>query len=109
MINIYIFGIGVGFRRTEYPIVTKVVIRKGIMIMTHGEWKNIFGDNLSTILREKRISQKDLSRDSGVSMGMVSDYVNKLTAPNIFAVINMAYALDVEIDELIDFGDCIEN
>lgn len=79
------------------------------MIMTHSEWKNIFGDNLLTILREKRISQKDLSRDSGVSMGMVSDYVNKLTAPNIFAVINMAYALDVEIDELIDFGDCIEN
>lgn len=76
--------------------------------MTQGAWKDVFGDNLSDVLREKGFTQKQLAKDSGVSMGMVSDYINKFTAPNILAVINMAYSLDVEIDDLIDFGEMID-
>ena len=76
--------------------------------MTQGTWKNMFGDNLDSSMRERGFSQKQLSRDSGVSIGAISDYVNKFTAPSIFAVINMAYALDVEVDDLIDFGEQIE-
>ena len=76
--------------------------------MTQGEWKNIFGDNLASILEERQMSQNQLAKDSGVSIGMISDYINKISAPGVFAVINMAYALDVDIDELIDFGDKID-
>ena len=76
--------------------------------MTQGEWKNIFGDNLAAIIEEKGMSQKQLSKDSGVSMGMISDYINKFSAPGVFAIINMAYALDVEVDELVNFDDTIE-
>jgi transcriptional regulator with XRE-family HTH domain len=76
--------------------------------MTLGKWKDAFGDNLSALLREKNMTQKDLAIESGVSMGMISDYVNKFTEPSIFAIINMAYALDVDIDDLIDFGEPIE-
>ena len=76
--------------------------------MTQGSWKNTFGDNLSAILREKGFTQKQLAKDTGLYMGMISDYINKFTAPNVFAVINMAYALDVDIDDLIDFGETIE-
>lgn len=76
--------------------------------MTQAEWKNEFGDNLLALLREKGFSQNQLAKDSGVSTGMISDYVNKFAAPNIFAVINMAYSLDVEIDDLVDFGEMIE-
>lgn len=75
--------------------------------MTRGEWKDIFGNNLNDLLQEKGFSQRQLAKDSGISMGAISDYVNKFTAPSIFAVINMAYTLDIDIDELIDFGEPI--
>ena len=75
--------------------------------MTRGEWKIAFGDNLAALLREKGISQNQLSRDSGISKGMISDYVNKFAAPNVFAIINMAHALDVDVNDLVDFGDTI--
>lgn len=77
--------------------------------MTQGEWKNIFGDNLADLLEEKGMSQNKLAKDSKVSMGAISDYINKFTAPSVFSIINMAYALDVDIDELVDFGDRITN
>ena len=75
--------------------------------MTRGSWKSAFGDNLASILNEKGISQRQLSKDSGVTIGMISDYINKFAAPNIFAIINIAYALDIDVDELMDFGDRI--
>ena len=75
--------------------------------MTQGMWKNIFGDNLASLLDEKGMSQRQLAIDSKVSPGMISDYINKFASPNIFTIINMAYALDVDVDELIDFGDRI--
>ena len=76
--------------------------------MKQSEWKNVFGNNLSDILEEKGMSQAQLARDRGVSMGMISDYINKRSVPGIFAVINMAYALDMEVSELIDFGDRVK-
>jgi transcriptional regulator with XRE-family HTH domain len=75
--------------------------------MTQSEWKDIFGDNLISILRQKGISQARLSRDSGVSTGMISDYINKRSVPGLFAAINIAYALDMSIDELVDFEEII--
>ena len=77
--------------------------------MTRDEWKNVFGDNLDAILQDKRMSQNELAKLSGLSPGMISDYVNKFTAPSLFAVINIAYVLDVDIDELVDVSDRIEN
>lgn len=73
--------------------------------MTQEEWKSIFGDNLSAVLREKKMTQSQLAKDSGVSMGMISDYINKRSVPGIFAAINIAYALDMDLNELIDYGD----
>ena len=75
--------------------------------MTKDEWKKIFGDNLSALLEEKNISQSQLAKDSGVSTGMISDYINKQSMPGIPAIINMAYALDVDVNELIDFDERI--
>lgn len=73
--------------------------------MTQTEWKNIFGNNLVNILREKGMSQVQLAKDSGISMAMISDYINRRSVPGTFAIINMAYALDMEVSELVDFGD----
>lgn len=77
--------------------------------MTQGEWKDTFGDNLSALLRERGFTQKQLAKDSGVSEGMISDYINKFTAPSVFAAINLAYAMDVDVDDLLDFDEMIES
>lgn len=76
--------------------------------MTQEYWKDVFGDNLASILREKGMTQLRLSRDSGVSTAMISDYINKRSVPGLFAAINMAYALDMSIDDLVNFDEPID-
>lgn len=73
--------------------------------MTQTEWRKIFGNNLVDILREKNMSQAQLARDAGLSVSRISEYINEKATPTIFAVINIAYALDVTVDELVDFDD----
>lgn len=75
--------------------------------MTQDEWKHIFSDNLVALLKERKMSQAQLVKDSGVSAGMISEYINKRSVPGLPAIINIAYALDINVDELIDFGDRI--
>lgn len=76
--------------------------------MTKGQWISTFGDNLDDILQEREMTQMELALDSGISKSMISDYINKISAPSIFSIINMAYALDIDVDELVDFGDRID-
>lgn len=76
--------------------------------MTKDEWRNIFGDNLNDIIQDAGTTQKHLAKDSGLAVGTISDYVNKWAVPSVPAIINLAYSLDVSIDELIDFGDRID-
>ena len=76
--------------------------------MTRGSWKIIFADNLVSILEEKGMSQNQLAKDSGVSASMISDYINRYATPTVFTIINIAYALDVDVDDLVDFGDLID-
>ena len=75
--------------------------------MTQTEWKEIFGDNLVTILREKKMSQAQLAKKAGLSTSRVSDYINGNSTPSIFAIINMAYALEMDIGEFVDFEEYI--
>lgn len=76
--------------------------------MTQSEWKNIFGDNLATILREQNITQSQLAKRSGVSTAMISDYINKRSIPGLMAAINMAHALEVDLTEFAYFDDSID-
>lgn len=76
--------------------------------MTQFEWKDIFGDNLVSLLQERKMSQAQLAKKSGVSTGMISDYVNKRAIPGLIAAINISYALDVGLNELVDFDEMIE-
>lgn len=75
--------------------------------MTQLQWREIFGDNLIGILEEKGMSQSQLAKDSGISTGMISDYINKRAMPGVMAIVNIAYALDMEVGELVDFGERI--
>jgi transcriptional regulator with XRE-family HTH domain len=75
--------------------------------MTEMEWLNIFGDNLVSILEEYRMSQRELADAAGLSESTVSQYIHKQRIPNLKAIINIADALDMSIDDLINFGDRI--
>jgi transcriptional regulator with XRE-family HTH domain len=75
--------------------------------MTQNEWRKIFANNLLCILREKGMSQAQLARDSGLSVSRISEYINMNATPTIFAIINIAYALDMEVGELVDFDSRI--
>lgn len=76
--------------------------------MTQSEWREIFGNNLKSILEERGMSQRDLANDTRLSTSRINEYIKGYTTPNIFAIINMAYALDIDIDEFVNFEDTIE-
>ena len=76
--------------------------------MRQEEWKKIFAENLIDILEEKGMTQRELAIDSGLSPATISEYINGVRMPGVAAVINMAYALDMEVGELVDFDECID-
>ena len=75
--------------------------------MTELEWLEIFSTNLRELIDKKKITQKELAIMSGLSEGAISYYVHGQKIPSLRAIINIAYALQISIDELIDFGDAI--
>lgn len=77
--------------------------------MSQQEWLNIFGDNLVSILEKEQISQKELSRLTGLSESTISRYINKLQMPTVRAIINISYALDWSFEDMLDYGDIIED
>ena len=75
--------------------------------MTELEWMNIFGDNLRDILKEYGMTQKDLADESGLSETTISRYIKKQRIPNMKAIVNIANALDLTTDELINLDERI--
>ena len=76
--------------------------------MTLKEWTELFGDNLNDLMEEKHITQRELARASGLSIGAINSYIHGQSPPGIKAVINICYALDIDMAELLDFGDVID-
>lgn len=76
--------------------------------MTEIEWLDIFGDNLRDILLDVGMTQSELADELGIDKSLVSRYVNKQYIPNLKTIINMAYVLNCDVSELIDFGEPIE-
>lgn len=76
--------------------------------MTQTEWKRIFANNLVDILDEKGMSQRQLAIDSNISPATISEYINGIRMPSLASAVNIAYALDMEVSELVDFGERIE-
>lgn len=75
--------------------------------MSEQEWLDIFGDNLAEMMYEQGYSQRDLADATGLSESSISHYVNKTRVPTIKAIINIAYVLDCDFNDFIDFGDRI--
>lgn len=54
-----------------------------------------FGERMKLIIQEKGISQKELSRRSGITEAAISGYINGTREPGLVAVIRIAKALSV--------------
>ena len=76
--------------------------------MTITEWSDCFSDNLLELMEDRRITQSELAHDSGIAIGSINAYINKKSLPGVKAILNIAFALDVDVTELIDFGDTID-
>ena len=55
------------------------------------EWIEIFGDNLSEILKEWGGTQEELAYCVGTSQSSISSYVNKERIPSLKTALNMSY------------------
>ena len=77
--------------------------------MSEYEWMNIFGDNLSDLLKEWGGTQEDLANCVGASQSVISSYINKERIPSLKNTLNMSYEFGLTLDEFIDFfGEMIE-
>ena len=76
--------------------------------MSELEWLDIFADNLIEMLDETGMSQRDLAEATGISEASISGYIRRRKVPGVKAILNIAYALDCSITDLIDFGDTID-
>ena len=77
--------------------------------MSELEWLTIFGDNLKELMAEYGHTQKSLAEATGLTEAAISRYINKQRMPTITAVINIAYELNCDFNDLLDFGDRIIN
>ena len=75
--------------------------------MSELEWLDIFGDNLVSLLKETRMSRRELADEIGVSEAMISYYINKRKMPSFKILLRMAYAFNISLDELVDFGEVV--
>lgn len=73
--------------------------------MSELEWLDIFGDNLVSLLRETKMTRRELADEIGVSEAMISYYINKRKIPSFKILLRMAYAFNISLDELVDFGE----
>lgn len=76
--------------------------------MTEVEWLDIFASNLASTMKDGGFTQVELAEESGLAQSTISSYLNKQKLPGIKAVLNISYALDCEVGELIDFDEFID-
>ena len=77
--------------------------------MSEYEWMNVFGDNLSDLLKEWGGTQEDLANCIGTPQSAISSYVNKERIHSLKSTLNMSYEFGLTLDEFIDFfGEIIE-
>jgi transcriptional regulator with XRE-family HTH domain len=68
------------------------------------EWLEIFSAKIKRALIEQGLNQGQLAMMSNISDTALSSYIRREKIPGARAIINIAHALDMTVDELIDYG-----
>lgn len=69
--------------------------------MTERNFIKEIGDNLNSVLIECGVSQRELSEDTGISESTISRYICGERMPSIKNLVNICYALDCDINEIV--------
>jgi transcriptional regulator with XRE-family HTH domain len=77
-------------------------------MMSETYWMQTFGNNLNYFMQQTGMSQEGLARATGLTQASISRYAAGIQMPGVRAIINIAHVLGVTVDDLIDFGDMIE-
>lgn len=77
--------------------------------MTDKVWKQKFSENLVAKMKEAGLNQRKLSDLANLGEPHISDLVNGKARPNAKTILKLRYALGCTTDELIDFGEEIED
>jgi transcriptional regulator with XRE-family HTH domain len=75
--------------------------------MSEREWLDIFSENLRDMLRDAKMTQKELAYETGLAESSISGYLKGTKVPGIRAIVNISYALDCDFNDLLDFGEMI--
>ena len=76
--------------------------------MTELEWRRKFAERLRYYLDEYKMSQTELADRIFVGRSTISNYLSCRITPSIKAISNIAYVLDCDIRDLIDFDEKID-
>lgn len=68
----------------------------------------IFADNLSDIMDEVGISQRQLAKKAHITESALSRYLNKQRMPNMRTFMNLCYALQCEYSDLLPTYSMVE-
>ena len=68
----------------------------------------IFADNLSDIMDEVGISQRQLAKKAHITEAALSRYLNKQRMPNMRTFMNLCYALQCEYSDLLPTYTMVE-
>lgn len=69
------------------------------------KWKNEFGAKLKAILKEKKMTQGELSIKAKIVKADISNYANGRRIPDVRHAIKIALALEVDFEEFFGFMD----
>lgn len=77
-------------------------------MMSETYWMKTFGNNLVYFMQQAGMTQEELAHRTGLTQASISRYASGIQMPGVRAIVNLANVLGVTTDELIDFGDMIE-
>ena len=82
--------------------------QKRRFLMSEVELIDIFADNLRDLMSERGYSQRELERESGINHASISRYLKKERIPTVKALINLAFALECDLDDLVPTYDYVD-
>lgn len=76
--------------------------------MTEKEFIDIFAENLIDIMQETGTTQRELAKDSHLTEAAISRYLSRDRMVSSRALVNIAIALNCNLDDLVPFYDLVD-
>jgi transcriptional regulator with XRE-family HTH domain len=70
-------------------------------VLTKEQGLTNIAENLKRIMQDRRLSQSELARKSGIAVMQINRMVRGISLPNVVDLSRVAEALDVSLDRLV--------